>query len=187
MTIANAETVAQAANSLKNKGINVTHDAIREVLGGGSLTTIGKHLRAWKDAESGVPDVPESVVQVFDTLRSSVWGEAFKAAAAASESDAAELVQAQADVERLEAELAATKTAAEAAEVAAQSRYDDVNGKLSDCFTELQNMTRERDQLAAEKAAQAAEIAELRQRLIDSEKATARAEGALEAFKSMQK
>lgn len=70
LSIATRETVFQAANELKRDGIKPTQTLIRERLGGGSMQTISALLKEWRDEDSAVPDImdtlPDDIKEVMD-------------------------------------------------------------------------------------------------------------------------
>jgi chromosome segregation ATPase len=107
-TIATETSVHQAAARLHSEGHDVTIDAVRALVGGGSETTILRHLQRWRELpREGVatPPMPEAVRACFGDLEKRLWREIWSIAA--REIDAAK--------ERAKAEVAsASQRAAEA-------------------------------------------------------------------------
>jgi uncharacterized protein (DUF3084 family) len=96
------EQVFEVADAMASEGKEVTALALLSKLGGASLTTIYKHLFAWKEARKQEPPaatttIPDSVQSVFSTALGRVWSvaaaEAAKEVASAKEK-AAQDVQA---------------------------------------------------------------------------------------------
>lgn len=114
--VVDREEVFEAANRMAAEGREVTALTLLNALGGGSLTTIYKHLNAW-NAERPAPtvasnnEIPDSVQTAFASAWRAATQEAAKEVAAAKEKAAEEVQQAQkqftdalAVIEKLEAE-----------------------------------------------------------------------------------
>ena len=111
------EQVFAAAERLRLEGKVVTAIALREALGGGSLTTIYKHLDAWKAEQKNKPqpfffEMPESVKTAFDHVWHSATLEAGREITlirSQAETDKASLTQrfeeSLLSIEQLESEL----------------------------------------------------------------------------------
>jgi vacuolar-type H+-ATPase subunit I/STV1 len=126
--IATSESVQAAADQLHAEGREITIDTIRERIGGGSETTVLRHLQRWRETPRNpiaAPPLPSSVNTAFDGFVARLWTEAWAHAArdieaaksrAAAEVDAAlrQRTEVQALSERHEAEL--EKLRAEAGE-----------------------------------------------------------------------
>ncbi|MBN8490155.1 MAG: DNA-binding protein [Burkholderiales bacterium] len=83
-SIATAESVQAAADQLHAEGREPTIDAIRERIGGGSETTVLRHLQRWREtprASIAAPPLPSSVTTVFDGFVARLWSEAWTHAA----------------------------------------------------------------------------------------------------------
>lgn len=79
-----SESVAEAADSLLAEGKNPTMNAVREVLGGGSLSTISPLLREWRDQKgqqaAAVIELPDEIRTVIERACTSLWDESNKIA-----------------------------------------------------------------------------------------------------------
>jgi hypothetical protein len=176
-TIAHPEAIGDACAQLAAAGKAVTTRAVREIVGGGSETTILKGIHAWQDARlhrPEVPPLPEALATTASVLVTKVWTEAWAALAPRLEAANrdAELTQAEAQRRtdevmdlnaRLEAELERECARASAAsererqlEIAlarsdeARTRLDLAVFELDRCRQELdQARTRERDERSA--------------------------------------
>ncbi|OAI16610.1 hypothetical protein A1507_11750 [Methylomonas koyamae] len=90
------EQVFQAADELAASGIEVTPTTLRDALGGGSLTTIYKHIDAWQATRLTAPapiilEMPDSVKAAFAQCWQAAASEAGKEIAAIRESADAEI------------------------------------------------------------------------------------------------
>jgi chromosome segregation ATPase len=95
------EEVAAAADSIQDDGAQVTIDAVRDLLGTGSTTTIHKHLAAWraskaKPAEVPQADIPESILADLAN-----WARQYAQQAGAGDRD--KLAQSESDLQALAA------------------------------------------------------------------------------------
>ena len=110
------ENVFKAAEQLKELNSSITLAAIREVLGGGSFTTISPFLQEWKDKEkiSSTPikePAPQAVLEQLQQFGTDLWGIAMDMANTrlAGEREALEKVRREMDINLQEAvELADT-------------------------------------------------------------------------------
>lgn len=110
------EQVFKAANKLMESGVEVTPSALREYLGRGSFSTLGKHIEAWQEARktAALPvilDMPEVVKVAFAQCWQSAALEAGKEIAAIRDKAEAEVAalerrlhEALSGIERLEEE-----------------------------------------------------------------------------------
>jgi len=72
--IASQQAVFAVADWLKSKGEDPTYERIIEILGGGSNSTVGPHLAAWRQMTSAPPrPVPEPVCIRATILAEAVW------------------------------------------------------------------------------------------------------------------
>lgn len=122
------EQVFQAANALAASGKEVTPTSLRDALGGGSLTTIYKHIDAWQETRLAAPvpvilEMPDSVKAAFSQCWQAAASEAGKEIAAVREKADNEvkaakrrLDEAIAAIEQLEAEADSDAARLEAAE-----------------------------------------------------------------------
>lgn len=70
------EQVWAAAQALVDEGRKPTLEAIRRRLGGGSYTTLSRHLADWREKQRPAPELPpppESVVEVARRLWAEAW------------------------------------------------------------------------------------------------------------------
>mgnify|MGYP000630959646 CR=1 FL=1 len=110
------ENVFKAADQLKESNASITLASIREVLGGGSFTTISPFLQEWKDKEkiSSTPikePAPQAVLEQLQQFGTDLWGIAMDMANTrlAGEREALEKVRREMDINLQEAvELADT-------------------------------------------------------------------------------
>lgn len=114
------EKIHQVADQLVDQGINPTQTKVREVLGGGSYSTIGEALKSWKDEQkeyeqfkqTDMPDALKSegtvylakVWQLADQIANSKLASAHEALEAARADSEAEVAEAQEAVKTLEQE-----------------------------------------------------------------------------------
>lgn len=95
------EQIFTAAQTLLDRGQNVTVSAIRDTLGSGSYSTISTHLAKWREANDNtkpadIPSIPETVVQSMGQ----VWAVAWKEAQALIKAERDGLELARRDMER---------------------------------------------------------------------------------------
>ncbi|MCW8208080.1 DNA-binding protein [Verminephrobacter aporrectodeae subsp. tuberculatae] len=126
------EQVFEAADKLAVEGEEVTPTALREVLGRGSFSTLGKHIEAWLRMRQAAPtpvilEMPEIVKVAFAQCWQAAAAEAGKEIAAVREKADAEikgtkrrLDEALSEVERLEEEANADA-----------ARMETINGELA--------------------------------------------------------
>ncbi|GEM_PF-373567 len=142
------EEVFQAANTLATSGKEVTPTTLRDALGGGSLTTIYKHIDAWQETRHAAPlpiifEMPDNVKTAFSQCWQAAASEASKEIAAIREKadteikaikrrldeavEAIEQLESEgeadnAKIEKAEADLAATLTASQQAATTSVAR-----------------------------------------------------------------
>tara|TARA_R110001599_G_scaffold163952_1_gene353318 strand:- start:1186 stop:2235 length:1050 start_codon:yes stop_codon:yes gene_type:complete len=71
--------IANAADTIKNKGQNPTVDRVLNLMGTGSKSTIGPHLKAWKEANlehNEVSDLPTNLIAAVRELHQRLQSEA---------------------------------------------------------------------------------------------------------------
>lgn len=71
--------IAKAAETIKSKGENPTVDRVLNVLGTGSKSTIGPHLKAWKESnfdQSDVSNLPSNLITAVKELHQRMQSEA---------------------------------------------------------------------------------------------------------------
>lgn len=182
------QEVLAAADRLAAAGKEVTASALLDVLGGGSLTTIYKHLNVWRESRPAlvqqvVPgDLPEPVQTAFMAAWKVAAGEAAKEAAAVKERALEDVrivtrqfAEAQDHIARLEGELEAS-----AGEV------DDLKKRLAELEEAMQKSDLERAALAAKAEqleAQVAAVPKLEAAKEEAQKHAAQLEGQLEFLK----
>ncbi|MBX9940539.1 MAG: DNA-binding protein [Candidatus Obscuribacterales bacterium] len=182
------QEVLAAADRLAAAGKEVTASALLDVLGGGSLTTIYKHLNVWRESRPSlvqqvVPgELPEPVQTAFMAAWKVAAGEAAKEAAAVKERAVEEVrvvsrqfAEAQEHIARLEGELEAS-----AGEV------DDLKKRLAELEEAIQKSDLERAALAAKSEqleAQVGAVPKLETAKEEAQKHAAQLEGQLEFLK----
>lgn len=132
------DEVAAAADSLANDGKPVTLDAVRDALGAGSPTVIGRHLGAWRAARADAVEAPKATMPEPLLAELARWAQQFAEEAGAGTREA--LAQARRDMddvlaagEQLEAErddlveeVASAAAARDQAEAAAAERNEEI-------------------------------------------------------------
>ena len=113
------EQVFNAADQLVAAGQEVTPSTLRAALGGGSLTTIYKHLEAWQTIHKESPKVaviamPEAVERAFTAAWQAASAEAGKEIAAIREKSDREVKAATLRFEEALANISQLETEAEA-------------------------------------------------------------------------
>lgn len=174
------DEVAATANSLVNDGLPVTIDAVRDSLGTASLSSIHKHLAAWrasqaKPAEALRVNIPESITAAMRSWVQQLAEEAgtgLRDTLAQSESDLASLLtsneQLETERDELRAQLAKL-TAEHDQTLATLAERDDNIERLTVELRHARNIAADalvgkaKDQLAIE--GKDAQLAELRLRL----------------------
>lgn len=74
-------TVFKAADQLAAEGRIPTFTSVREKLGGGSYSTIGKYLKEWKDTPGrGHPPLPDALKTALLRFGTEIWVTALKEA-----------------------------------------------------------------------------------------------------------
>lgn len=176
------EQVFEAADKLASNGQAVTPTTLREVLGRGSFSTLGKHIEAWQQARQAAPapvilEMPEAVKAAFAQCWQAAATEAGKEIAAIREKADAEiktikrrLDEALFEVERLEDE---ANTAADALESAQNT--------LAHAVKEAQQAATE---AAAQEAALSATAEQMRKQIEAQQAELARVHAEAEAARS---
>lgn len=153
------EQVFAAADQLATAGQEVTASTLLAALGGGSLTTIYKHLEAWEANRKDAPrpiiiEMPEAVSAAFAQAWQTAAREAGKEIAAIREKADAEVKEARkryeealSNIEQLEAEANEDAT-----------RLEALTAQLAERDGALQ-------EVATEKAALAATVEQMRQQI----------------------
>lgn len=154
------QEVFAAADALAAEGKEVTANALLGLLGGGSLTTIYKHLIEWKAANpdavaAGMPiEVPDSVQGAFNAAWRAAVTEAGREITAAKEKAQEEVKAAQKQfqeafqsIERLEAESESDG-----------ARIEELEGKVGHLEGDLHQSQNDRAALAAVAEQQAKRI-----------------------------
>lgn len=147
------EAVAEAAAQLLASGEEPTIIAVQARIGGGSFSTVKKHLDAWKEAQAAQPApvaVPPAVQERADAFGRAVW----QAALALAEQ---QIAQARAEAERQVAQ-------ARAAEAEAERVIAQLEAEADRHVRQLEEAQQERDAARAARAAalQAEQLAQVR-------------------------
>lgn len=154
------EEVFQAADKLAGEGKEVSAMALLGALGGGSLTTIYKHLDAWRESRpaagnSSVPvEIPESVQGAFGAAWRAAVSEAGREIARVREKATEEIKAAQKQFQE-------AKTSIERLE--AESEVD--NGKIEELTAKIQELESSFRKTENERAALAATVEQQVQRI----------------------
>lgn len=119
------EAVAEAAERLVARGQSVTNQAVLEILGGGSMSTIVPLVRAWKAEQKerealAEVHVPETIAQLAHELAGRMWRDAQREATVATEALGREMKTLRQDYAASRAELEENLKQAEQAHDAAQ-------------------------------------------------------------------
>lgn len=123
-----AEAVADAAERLVARGQPVTNQAVLEILGGGSMSTIVPLVRAWKTEQKerealAEVHVPETISQLAHELAGRMWRDAQREATVATEALGREMKTLQREYAASRAELEENlKQAEQAHDTAEQAR-----------------------------------------------------------------
>ncbi len=102
--------IANAADTIKNKGQNPTVDRVLNLMGTGSKSTIGPHLKAWKEANleiNGVSDLPTNLITAVRELHQRLQSEADTQVENVNQKMAIQKVQHSEDVDKLSKEITA--------------------------------------------------------------------------------
>lgn len=159
------EQVFQAADRLAASGQEVTATLLRDELGGGSLTTIYKHLDEWSASKKSAPPVvmeqPESVKAAFAAIWQAVTNEAAKEIAAIRQKADAEVKmatklrdEAVAAIVQLEAEAEVDATKIESLE----RQITDQQAALNEAAVEAAALRAGSEQMTQQIEAQTAEL-----------------------------
>lgn len=167
------EAVETAATNLVKSGETPTLRAVRDALGGGSMTSIQPLLKKWSDTQA--PKASAASFEVPARLRDALAAEFARVAADARVESEAKLLQAEADITGLAAD---------------GQRAEE---ELESAREELTRITTERDTLAGKNSEQSDEIERLKSELArareetdDTRQKLARAEIRLEALEGLQ-
>lgn len=182
------DQVAEAATVLTAEGVRATLDAVRERLGTGSMNTIQRHLKAWRENQPKQPPAPVElpadvarsmnawVVQASTVARSEAETEMLRAQAEAdllSKNGA----QVEAERDRLKEEVAALTTERDQAAALAKERADDLERMARDLERERQVANSAQIETAASQLRLEAHA----QQLVDLKAEVGRLTGALDA------
>ena len=126
------EQVFEVADRLAANGQEVTPTALRAALGGGSLTTIYKHLAAWQTSKKDTPapvvyEMPESVKAAFSACWQTAASEAAKEVAVVREKADQEVKAVSRRLDEAIGSIAQLEAEAEAD----AARIEDLEGKLA--------------------------------------------------------
>lgn len=169
------DSIYQAADAIAERGERPTLAAVRQELGGGSFTTIGEALKAWKAQQTSAHELAQvELPDALDQQARQLFGQLWKAATLEAEN-------------RLSAERTALAEAQEAAASEAQEAAEAVRTleaeaeqaaqqivALEKQLVELERVARDAEQKAAAQQAAAAEkINGLEARLADAQQTVA--------------
>lgn len=107
------EVIFEAADRLQSEGKNATLAAVRQVVGGGSFTTISEAMREWKSARqasvSTAPvrePAPDSVSEKLGVLAADIWSAALEKANEKLRSEREAMAGARTELENAKTEAA---------------------------------------------------------------------------------
>ena len=105
------ELIFEAADRLQSEGKNATLAAVRQLVGGGSFTTISEGMREWKIARQASvftspvrEPAPDSVSEKLGILASDLWSAALEKANEKLQSEREAMVGARSELENAKAE-----------------------------------------------------------------------------------
>ena len=105
------ELIFEAADRLQSEGKNATLAAVRQLVGGGSFTTISEGMREWKIARQASvftspvrEPAPDSVSEKLGILASDIWSAALEKANEKLQSEREAMVGARSELENAKAE-----------------------------------------------------------------------------------
>lgn len=182
------QEVMAAADKLAATGKEVSASALLDELGGGSLTTIYKHLTVWRESRPALvqqvvaADLPEPVQVAFMAAWKVAAGEAAKDAAAVKDRALEEVriatrqfAEAQEHIARLEAEVDASAADIEGLTI----ERDELKASMQKLETEKAALVAKSEQLEAQVAA----VPKLEAAKEEAQKQAAQLEGQLEFLK----
>jgi chromosome segregation ATPase len=100
--------IANSAETIKNNGKNPTVDRVLNHLGTGSKSTIGPHLKAWKEANleiNEVSDLPTNLIKAVRELHQRLQSEADELVENANQKMAIQKVEQREEIEKLSNEI----------------------------------------------------------------------------------
>lgn len=144
--------IFEAADKLMESGLEVTPFSLREYLGRGSFSTLGKHIEAWQEARKAaalpvILDMPEVVKVAFAQCWQSAAAEAGKEIAAIRD-------KAQSEIETLKRRLDEALSEIERLEEEADSFTDTLDGMQN----KFEQVTKEARQTATDAATREASL-----------------------------
>ncbi len=165
------EQVFEAADDLAASGQEVSPNALRDLLGRGSFSTLSKHIEAWQQARKAAPvpvvlEMPESVKAAFAQCWQAAATEAGKEIAAIREKADAEikavkrrLDEAMGEVAQLEEEVDAANSAVEGAQSALETALAESQQAATAAAAREASLTATTEQMRLQIDAQQAELA----------------------------
>lgn len=146
MTLVTFDSVSAAADQLVEDGKKPTQAAIRDLLGGGSFTSIGAELKKWNEARAEAEElaqieIPERLEVAGRELFARMWTVALSEAHAGHDALRKELLQSQSDVKAAQDETASVAAALEADIEKKDSEISQLRGQVSDRDQSLSEMT----------------------------------------------
>ncbi|SEP43906.1 DNA-binding protein [Nitrosovibrio sp. Nv6] len=208
------EQVFDAADQLAAAGKEVTPTALREALGGGSLTTIYRHLEAWEDTRKSLPapvsiPMPDAVKLAFNQTWQTAANEAGKEITAIREKADTEIKAAnrrleeavaaiaqleneqQADADRLEAletTLAGEREGSHRAVADAAARHAGLSATVEQMSFQIEGLKGElaaaRSEAAVERKRHAAELSETRNEIRTLSEKLGKAHGTVDVLRA---
>ena len=162
------EQVFEAADGLAANGQEISPNALRDVLGRGSFSTLSKHIEAWQQARRAAPvpvvlEMPESVKAAFAQCWQAAATEAGKEIAAIREKADAEIKAVKRRLDEAMGEVSRLEEGVESASIA-------VEGAQNALATVLAESQQAATAAAASEAALTATVEQMRQQ-IDAQQA----------------
>ena len=159
------KTVFDAADAITTAGHEPTVPEIRDRIGGGSYSTIQKHLDAWRMARAArasaeIAPVPTQVAEMARQLAHEVWWRA------KAEADA-QFADERAAMERVRSEVEAARDDAVHAADELTAQLDQANEKIANIHQALETSQADQQALRAEQAGLQARLADGRERIAE--------------------
>lgn len=134
------EEIFEAADTLVAEGKEVTATALLDILGGGSFTTIYRHLKAWQEKrpELAAPSKPAEIPEQVQTAFSSAWkvamNEAARETAAVKEKAASDVKAAQRQLEEVLGQIDRLESESETD----HQKIEDLSARVAELEADLQ-------------------------------------------------
>jgi len=136
------DQIREAISVMEAEGEDITVTAVRDKLGRGSYTTIGKTLSQWREeqaklAPAAIPEMPERL----GFLTTQVWKEAYQAADAVHQVERDAFEKRQREFEQQKAEMLREIERLEQSHLETQAELKECRQTLTDCQQEQTGLT----------------------------------------------